>query len=159
IAEHGVAERTGGADGFGAGSNEFGCAIVAYAVACFFSQEDQAASRPAAETAFAVTGSFDQRAGGGDYGAGLFVDVLVAAEVARVVVRDGVVLGLLRKLRGVAGHELGVVFDFGGNAVLAPVGGDGAHAVRAYRNDLFDLGFFEGSEPLFRERAEDQVIA
>ena len=59
----------------------------------------------------------------------------------------------------VAGHELGVVFDFGGDAELAPVGGDGADAVRADGDDLLDLGGLEGFEAGLGEGLEDEVVA
>ena len=80
----------------------------------------------------------------GDDGAGLVVDVLIAAEVAGVVVDDAFVRCCLREAVLVARHELGVVLDLGGDAELAPVGGDGADAVRADGDDLLDLGGLEG---------------
>ena len=75
----------------GAGCGEFAGADVADAVAVLFAEEGESAAGSAAETAFVVARGFDQ---GGlllDDGAGFVVDVLVAAEVAGVVVDDGVV--------------------------------------------------------------------
>ena len=58
-----------------------------------------------------------------------------------------------------AGHEFAVVFDFGGDAELAPVGGDGADAVGADGDDLLDLLRGEGLQAGFGERLEDEVVA
>ncbi len=63
---------------------------MADAVAGLFAEEGESAAGAAAETAFVVARSFDQ---GGlllDDDAGFVVDVLVAAEVAGVVVDDGI---------------------------------------------------------------------
>ena len=72
-----------------AGGDEFGGAIVADALAGFFAEEGQAAAGSTAEAAFVVAGGFEELAGLGDYGAGLVVDVAVAAQVAGVVEDDG----------------------------------------------------------------------
>jgi hypothetical protein len=119
-----------------------------------------------------VAGGFDDLAGQGDDRAGLVVDVLIAAEVAGIVEGD-----LIRGFCGrrlvcavggfvvvgqqglVAGEELGVVLDLGGDAVGAPVGGDGADAVRTDGDDLLDLGGLEGLEAGFGEALEDQIVA
>ena len=58
-----------------------------------------------------------------------------------------------------AGEEFGVVFDVGGGAEVAPVGGDGADAVGADGDDLLDLLRGEGGEAGFGERLEDEVVA
>jgi len=112
VAEHGIAEGAGGADDFGSGAGEFAGADVADALAFFFAEEGESSAGSAAEAAFVGAGGFDEGASLGDYGARLFVDVLVAAEVAGVVVDDAVA-GLERETVAVAGHELGVVFDLG----------------------------------------------
>ena len=92
VAEHGVAEGAGGGDGLRAGGGEFAGADVADAgVALLFAEEGESAAGSAAEAALVVARGFDE---GGlllDDGAGLVVDVLVAAEVAGVVVDHGVV--------------------------------------------------------------------
>jgi hypothetical protein len=59
----------------------------------------------------------------------------------------------------VAGHELAVVLDLGGDAEVAPVGGDGADAVGADGDDLLDLLRGEGGEAGFGEVLEDEVVA
>ena len=91
VAEHGVAEGAGGADGGGAGGDEFVGAGVADAVAGFFAEEDESTAGSAAEAALMGAFGFDDFAGEGGDGLGLFVDVAVAAEVAGVVVGDLVV--------------------------------------------------------------------
>ena len=87
IAKHGVAEGAGGADGGGAGCDEFVGAGVADAVAGFFAEEDQSAAGAAAEAALMRAGRFDDFASEGGDGAGFVVDVAIAAEVAGVVDR------------------------------------------------------------------------
>ena len=158
VPEHGVAERTGGADGLCPGGDEFLSTDVADAGAAFFAKEDEAAAGSATEAAFAVAIGFDEGSGGFNDGSGFVVDVLVATEVAGVVVNN-VLPVLFGELVGVAGHELGVMLDFRGDAVLAPIGGDGANAVRADGDDLFDLRLFEGGKTLLGEGAEDQIVA
>ena len=79
IAEHGVAERAGGGYGLCAGGYEFGGAVVADAFAGFFAEEGEAAAGSAAEGALVVAGGFEELAGLGDDGAGLVVDIAVAA--------------------------------------------------------------------------------
>ena len=71
-----------------AGGDEFLDAIVADALAGFFAEERQATSGSAAERPFVVAGGFDQLTGLGNDGAGLIVDVAVAAEIAGIVVDD-----------------------------------------------------------------------
>ena len=88
VAEHGIAEGAGGADDLGAGAGELFGADVADALALLFAEEGQAAAGSAAEAALVRAGGFDESAGLRDDGAGLFVDVLIAAEVAGVVVDD-----------------------------------------------------------------------
>ena len=51
VAEHGVAEGAGGADGRGAGGDELGGADVADALAGFFAEEGKTAAGSAAEAA------------------------------------------------------------------------------------------------------------
>ena len=95
IAEHGVAERAGGADGGGAGGDEFLGAGVADAIAGFFAEEGESAAGAAAEAALMRARGFHEFAGEGDDGAGLFVDVAIAAEIAGIVVDDGFDCGRL----------------------------------------------------------------
>ena len=121
VTEHGVAEGAGGAYGGGPGTGEFLSADVADAVAVFFAEEGKSAAGTAAEAAFVAAWGFDERAGEGDDLAGLLVDVTIAAEVAGVVVDNVATFRLFREAVFVAGHELGVVLDLGGDAVLAPV--------------------------------------
>ena len=91
VAEHGVAEGAGGADGGGAGGDEFVDASVADAVAGFFTEKDESAAGSATEAALMGARSFDDFASERGYGARLFIDVAVAAEVTGVVVDDFVV--------------------------------------------------------------------
>ena len=79
IAKHGVAEWACGGDGLRAGGYEFLNAIVADALAFLFANERQAAAGSAAEAAFAIAWGFNKGAGLGNDGAGLVVDVAVAA--------------------------------------------------------------------------------
>ena len=94
VAEHGVAEGAGSADGGGAGCDEFVDAGVADAVAGFFAEEDESAAGAAAEAAFMGAGCFDELAGVRGDGAGFIVDVAVAAKVAGIVEDDLVVWSL-----------------------------------------------------------------
>ena len=57
-------------------------------LAGFLAEEDQSAARSAAEAAFVVARGFDELAGLGNDGAGLVVDVAIAAEIAGVVEYD-----------------------------------------------------------------------
>jgi len=58
------------------------------ALAGFFAKEGEAAAGSAAEAAFTIAGGFDQFAGQGGYGAGFFVNVAIAAQIAGVVEDD-----------------------------------------------------------------------
>ena len=93
VAEHGIAEGAGGADGRGAGSDEFVGAGVADAVAGFFAEEDEATAGSAAEAALMRAWGFDDFAGERGDGTGFVVDVAVAAQVAGIVVDDGFFAG------------------------------------------------------------------
>ena len=104
IAEHGVAERAGRADGGGAGGDEFFGAGVADAVAGFFAEERESAAGSAAEAALMGARRFNEFSGEGDNGAGLLVDIAIAAEVAGVVEDDFVVGGWSGLIRGIASH-------------------------------------------------------
>ena len=88
IAEHGVAEGAGAGDCRGSGGYQFGGAIVADALAGFFAEEGQAAACAAAKAALAIARGFDEIAGQGCDGAGLVVDIAIAAEIAGVVEDD-----------------------------------------------------------------------
>jgi hypothetical protein len=123
VAKHGVAEGAGGGDRPGAGLRQFARADVGdtggrfsrAAGAFLFSKESKPAAGAAAKRPLVVAWSFDERRLLGDYGAGFFVDVLVAAQIAGVVV-DDVVRGAFFVVRCgqagfVASHKLAVVFD------------------------------------------------
>ena len=91
VAEHGVAERAGGGDDIRACIHQLLGARVVDAAAHLLAQEGQPASRTAAEAALPIAGRFNERSGGGGDGAGLVVNILIAAEVAGVVVDNGLV--------------------------------------------------------------------
>ncbi len=67
---------------------EFLNAVVADALAGFFAEEGEAAAGSAAEAALVVAWSFDELARLGDDGAGLVVDVAIAAQIAGIVEDD-----------------------------------------------------------------------
>ena len=71
-----------------AGGDEFSGTVVADALTGFFAEKGQAAAGSATEAAFVVARGFDDGSGEGCDGAGLVVDVAVAAEVAGVVEDD-----------------------------------------------------------------------
>ena len=62
------------------------------ALAGLFTQKRQSAAGSAAEAALVVARGFNHGAGEGGNGAGLLVDIAVAAEVAGVVEDDGLSL-------------------------------------------------------------------
>lgn len=154
VAEHCVAERTGGSHNVGAGGGEFAGAFVVDTGTGFFAEEGQTAAGAATETAFAVTGCLDETAGLGGHLAGFGVDVLVTAEVAGVVVDDALGVGFAG---GEAGEEGTVVLDGDAGAELLVVLTEGTDAVGAGAEHLFRL--FESLNVLFGEGLEEQVVA
>jgi hypothetical protein len=95
VAKHGITERASRGDGFGARGYEFGCTNSADALTGFFSEEGESSASPAAETALMASWRLDELPGGLYEGAGLIVNVAIAAQVAGVVKDDacGFVLG------------------------------------------------------------------
>ena len=88
VVEHGVAEGACGGDRGCAGCNEFLNAVVADPLTRFIAEECESSSGSTAETAFVIAWGFDELAGLGNDGAGLVVDVAIAAEIAGVVEYD-----------------------------------------------------------------------
>ena len=76
-----------------AGGDEFGSAVVADALAGFFAEKGETAAGSAAETALVVAWGFDELAGLSDDGAGLLIDVAIAAKIAGVVEDDALCFG------------------------------------------------------------------
>ena len=71
-----------------AGGYELRGAVVADALAGFFTEKGQAAARSAAEAALAVARGLDDRADESGDSAGFVVDVAITAKVAGVVEDD-----------------------------------------------------------------------
>ena len=100
-------------------------------------------------------------------GAGRGVDLVVAAEEARVVVGDLLVDRVDRGELAVLdqpGQQLGVVDDLVVAAELGVLAADGVEAVRAGRDDLLpgpgaDSGLVEGLDVLLGEHLEDELVA
>ena len=63
-------------------------AVVADTLAGFFTEKGKAAACSATEAALTIARGFDERSGPACYGAGLVVDVAIAAEIAGVVEYD-----------------------------------------------------------------------
>ena len=66
---------------------------------------------------------------------------------------------MLRKSVGVPGEEFAVVFDFGWGTEFFPVFLDGADAVGADGDDLFDFVLREAFEVGLGELPEEQIVA
>src|SRR5579883_33526 len=130
VAEHRIAERAGRAHLARSGSRQFPGARMADAVALFLAQEGQPAAGAAAETALAGALRIDHFARQSGHRARLLENTPVAAQIARIVKHDPLSL-LAGQLVDVARQEFTVMLDRRGLAELLPVGGDGAHAVRA----------------------------
>ena len=88
VAEHRVAERARGGDGFCAGRDKFRGAYVAHTLASLFAEEGEATAGSATKAALVVARGFDYGSGQGCDGARLVVNIAIAAQLARVVEDD-----------------------------------------------------------------------
>src|SRR5208283_824310 len=139
IAEHAVTEGAGSSHCGRAGCDEFGCAHLAYPLAGLLAQKCEPAAGSAAEAAFMRARRLDQLTRGPHDCTRLLVYISIAAQVARVMVHNPILIGLLRQPIRIARQKLTVMLDLRRRAVLLPVLLDGAHAMRANGNNLLDL--------------------
>src|ERR1700722_4009713 len=169
VAEHDHAVRAGGGDGVGVeGEGLFDPVVVDAAAGALLEPHAGAAGAAAESVALAAVHFLGLGAGDGvDDLPGRRVDLVVAAEEARVVVGDLLVdrvdrgeLAVLDQL----GQQLGVVDDLVVAPQLGVLAADGVEAVRAGRDDLLpgpgaDPGLVEGLDVLLGEHLEDELVA
>src|SRR6185503_7557480 len=89
----------------------------------------------------------------------LIIYIAIAAQIARIVKDDLVVVLYWRELRQMSRQEFAMVLDRWWSAEFLPVFLNRADAVRADCDDLLHLVFCEGRKILFRELLKQQIVA
>src|SRR5579884_57951 len=160
IAEHGLAKRARGSDHACAGRDKLLGAFDVDALAGFLPEEHLAAAGAAAERALAGALRLHNFRVTARHLARLVVHIAVAAEIARIVIRDARPVARGLRQPGLdAREQLAVVFDRERRACLLPVGSDGADAMRANRDHLGGLGRLQCFDVLLGQLRERQVVA
>jgi hypothetical protein len=132
---------------------------MADALAGLFAEKSKTTARATAEAALGVALSFDQMASVRDDGAWLGIDIAIAAQVAGVVIDDGLLLRWPRQLAEVARHEFAVVLDLRRRAVFLPVFLNRTNAVGADGDNFLHLILSKVLEIRFGKLLKEQIIA
>src|SRR5438309_4293752 len=161
VVEHHGAEGACHRQGLRPGAHGFAHALLVDGPASTLLHPHARAARSAAERALAVARHLHSPAGRGGQLAWRLAHVVVAREVARVVVRDRPVAGERLQLAfpHEPGQELGVVHDLVPPPEIRVLVADGVEAVRARGHNLLDPGLVQRADVLLGQLLERVLVA